>query len=170
MQLPEETDWPIIQEIHQERDRGAALIAAGFLDRKLTDAIKIHLSDEKETFNRMFKPSGPLGAFFNKAMLGHMLGLFGSETLGDFENIGRIRNRFAHEPYPIDFTDSQVVGLANKLSLFDRVWSTIPEPNTPKASDPRRRYLETISLAANFLHHRCQHPKGSQSFLVGIPF
>ena len=62
MQVPDQKDFPIFQEIFRERDRGAALIAAGFLDEKLTDAIKASFREDKDIHNKLFKPSGPIGA------------------------------------------------------------------------------------------------------------
>jgi len=160
MQLPQQADWPIFKEIFAERDRGAALIAAGFLDRKLTDALETCLRDDKEATNRMFKPSGPLGGTFNKALLGYTLGLFRKETLKDIEVIGEIRNRFAHHPDPIDFASTYIRERVARLGLFDRVWGLIPAPEArpPKPEKPRDLYLETISLAANWLHHQATHP------------
>lgn len=159
MQLPDDKDWPVLKEMMAERDRGAALIGAGFLDRKLRDAIESCLRNDKDTQNRMFKPNGPLGGTFNKALLGYMLGLFRKETLTDIELIGEIRNKFAHEPDPIDFDYAYIKERALKLALFDRVWGQIPpEGRPPKPEKPRDLYLETVSLAANWLHHQATHP------------
>jgi len=160
MQIPDQNDWPILQEMMKERDRGAALIGAGFLDRKLREAIESCLREDKATRHRMFKPSGPFGGTFNKALLGYMLGLYRKETLDDIELIGEIRNKFAHEPDPIDFEFEYVKDRALKLKLFDRVWNEIPVPEArPKKPEKARGlYLETISLVANWLHHQATHP------------
>jgi hypothetical protein len=55
MQAPEQTDFSIIKEIFSERDRGAAVIAAGFLDSKLTEAIKACLRSDKDTAKQLFR-------------------------------------------------------------------------------------------------------------------
>jgi hypothetical protein len=59
----------IFQEIARERDRGAALIAAGFLETKLTGAIKACLRPDGSILNKVFKPTGPLGPFGTKSKL-----------------------------------------------------------------------------------------------------
>src|SRR5437899_1416447 len=76
LQLPEQKDFPIYAEISKERDRGAAVIAAGFLDTKLTDAIKACLRSDSDTAKKLLKPTGPLGAFGTKIDLGYMLKLY----------------------------------------------------------------------------------------------
>ena len=56
MQIPEEVDFPIIKEILGERDRGAAIVATGFLEAKLTDAIKACLRDHADTPGNCLDP------------------------------------------------------------------------------------------------------------------
>jgi hypothetical protein len=53
----------------------------------------------------LFRPTGPIGAFGNKGLLGFMLKLYRLETLADLTLIGEIRNRFAHNPEPMTFGD-----------------------------------------------------------------
>ncbi len=100
MQVPDMKDFPIFKEITIERDRGAALIMAGFLDAKLTDAIKACLRSDKDYLTKLFKPGGPIGAFGTKVDLGYLLKLYRKETRRDLEAVVTIRNRFAHAPEP----------------------------------------------------------------------
>jgi len=159
MQLPDQKDWPILKEMMAERDRGAALIGAGFVEAKLKDAMETCLRNDADTFNQMFKPGGPIGELGNKALLAYMLGLIRKETKEDFKLIGLIRNRFAHRPEPTDFEEQAIKGWCKELGLFDRVWGMVPpEGRPPKPTEPRDLYLETISLAANWLHHQATHP------------
>ena len=161
MQVPDTIDFPIISEIARERDRGAAIIGAGFLESKLTEAVKACLRADKDTAKRIFKPTGPIGGFVNKALLGYMLGLYRKETLTDLELVAEIRNRFAHNPQPMTFGTDDVLALCEKLTLFRRVWSVIPDfPFSTRPLDQqsaRKEYLETVSLATNFLHHQAKN-------------
>jgi hypothetical protein len=174
VQVPDRIDFPIIREIMGERDRGAAIIAAGFLDSKLTEAIRACLRADKDTAQRLFKPTGPMGAFGNKALLGYMLKLYRKETLEDFLAIGEIRNRFAHIPEPMTFGATYVLERRQKLTLVKRVWSVIPDfPFPPRPLDEksaRTEYLETVSLATNFLHSQTNHANFRERSEELLPF
>jgi hypothetical protein len=168
MQIPEQADFPIIQEILNERDRGAAVVAGGFLEAKLTDAIKTCLRDDPDTARQLLKATGPLGAFGNKALLGYMLRLYRKETRNDLILIGEIRNRFAHTPEPITFASGYIRERCEKLTLYDRVWRGImPDFDFPQKpfdqQGARKIYLEVVSLAANFLHHWINNPAFRES-------
>jgi hypothetical protein len=161
MQVPEQEDFPIIKEIILERDRGAALIAAGFLEQKLTEAIRACLRDDKDTARQLLKPTGPLGALGNKALLGYMLRLYRKETRDDLVVIAEIRNRFAHVPEPLTFVDTYIRERCEKLTLYNRLHSIFPNftpPSKPHNQTVARNvYLETISIAANFFNHQAKH-------------
>ena len=163
MQIPDMIDFPIIQEILGERDRGAAVVAAGFLESKLTEVIEASLRDDREMATRLLKPSGPLGGFQNKVFLGYMLKLYRKETCDDLVLIAEIRNRFAHRPEPLTFDSAFIRERCEKLTLYQRVWSVLPKLDLParpySQAAARRMYLETISLAANFFHHQARHPE-----------
>ena len=98
MQAPDQADFPIIGEILTERDRAAAVVAGGFLEAKLTEVLRVSLRDDVDTARQLLKPTGPLGAFGNKVLLGYMLRLYRKESRNDMILIGEIRNRFAHRP------------------------------------------------------------------------
>jgi hypothetical protein len=162
MQVPQEADFPIIQEIMREKDRGAAVVGGGFLEAKLTELIQVVLRDDEDTARQLFKPTGPLGGFGNKVLVGYMLRLYRKETRNDLILIGEIRNRFAHRPEPTTFATDFVRERCEKLTIFERVWGEIP--GTPIPTRPydqksaRHIYLQSISLAANFFHQQIKNP------------
>ena len=160
MQIPEEKDFPIFREIAIERDRGAALIAVGCLDSKLTDAIKSRLRDDKDTRHKLFKSAGPAGAFGTKIDLGYLLHIYGKETRVDLEAIGKIRNEFAHKPDPIDFGTDDIRKLCDGLAIRNRFWSDVPGarvfPRPLTKEDAREEFIWTCSLIINFLHHEAK--------------
>ena len=175
MQIPDQNDWPIAREIYEERDRGAAVIAAGFLDAKLTAAVRGRLrQDDKDALKRMFKPSGALGGFANKAQLGYLLQLYSKETLADFLLIADIRNRFAHTADSINFGTVYVREQCEKLTLFRRIWSGFPDiefaPYPLNAVSARKEYLECAFTAANFLHSQAKHIDQGKPGLTYPPF
>lgn len=161
MQMPSKTDFPIFAEIARERDRGAALIAAGFLDIKLKEAVNACFRDDKDTVRKLTKSTGALGPFGIRIDLAYLLKLYRKETRDDLILIATIRNAFAHQPDPIDFGTKEICENCEKLTLMKRVWGMIP--NYPfnerpfKQATARHEYLESVSLAINFLDHQAKH-------------
>ena len=164
MQLPSVDDLPILVEIASESDRGAAVIAAGFLDAKLSEAIKACLRDDKDTSNKLLKATGPLGPFGSRIELAYLLRLFRKETRDDLLLISKIRNEFAHKHKPMNFGSREILKMCEDLGIIKRVWGFIsPEPPVNERpltrETARSEYLESVSIALNFLHHQARHPK-----------
>jgi hypothetical protein len=159
MQITGEVDLPIAKEIYAAPDRSAAILATSWLDEYLTVAIKTKLLDDKDTANKLLKPSGPLGNLVPKAELGYLLKLYGKETRDDLIHIAGIRNMFAHWTKTVDFGSRDIRQKCESLTLFDRIWSAHSEyEKTMKKSKPfsseisRTRFLDTIGLAVNMLN------------------
>jgi hypothetical protein len=70
------TEQAVIEEIERQTDRGAALIAAAFIDARLETAIKTRLDRQaNKTIAKLLHLSGALGSFAAKIDLGHALHL-----------------------------------------------------------------------------------------------
>ncbi|MEO6808839.1 MAG: transcriptional regulator, partial [Isosphaeraceae bacterium] len=85
----------------QESERGAALIAAAFLDDALLELLRAVLVDEPEIVTRLVgdetgSNNAPLSTFATRINLCYCLGLLDPDTQHDLKLIGRIRNKFAH--------------------------------------------------------------------------
>jgi hypothetical protein len=160
MQITGEHDLPVVKEVMAGPDRSAAILATSWLDDYLTAALKSKLLDDKDTANKIFKPSGPVGAFVTKAELGYLMKLYSKESRDDLINIGGIRNMFAHWTKTIDFGSRDVRKKCEELTLWDRIWSQHPNYEEMKAQRPRpftqvvarSFFIETIGMAVNFLN------------------
>jgi hypothetical protein len=76
----DEDEGGAVQELYTLPDRAAAIVAVALLDRRLEIALKQVLRDGERrkgetVYERMFRPSGPIGAFSTKISLGYMIGL-----------------------------------------------------------------------------------------------
>ena len=140
-------------EIHRAPDRSAAIIATAFLEEKLTAAVRFKLLPDKDTLDKLFKPSGPIGAYASKVEMAYLLALFSKETRDDLLLVGEIRNAFAHWTKLIDFGSSDIKPICEALTLYTRVFG--PKIDRPKPFDKRKardEFTETISIAANLCH------------------
>jgi hypothetical protein len=114
--LTKESQHETISEIAKSSPRAAAIVAAAFLDERLTAAIHSRLLPlSKEIKNRMFGDHGMRTAA--KVDLGFALGLYGQEALDDLTTIRKIRNTFAHKEEIRDFEHSEIDKLCKGLRL-----------------------------------------------------
>jgi DNA-binding MltR family transcriptional regulator len=110
-------DKPILAEIDNQTDRGAAIIAAAYLDERLSSAIKARLNDHPEAGKALFKSDGPLGSFSSRINLGLLMGVYDERTHKVLNTVRKIRNEFAHNTKPMNFDSGRVRDLAANLSL-----------------------------------------------------
>jgi hypothetical protein len=165
VQIPGQDDLPIAQEIYPAPDRSAAILATSWLDEYLTAAIKSKLLEDKDTANKLLKPSGPLGAFATKAELGYLLGMYSKQSRDDLIHISGIRNIFAHWIKTVDFGSRDVRPKCESLTLFDRTWSQHSNYEEMKSKRPRpftrviarEFFLETIGIAVTLLNWIKEH-------------
>lgn len=129
----------VIAEIESQTDRAAALIASSLLEDRLLKLIKSSAVGHIAIENKMFKGSGPLASFSAKIDLGFILGLFDAEVHKRQHTIREIRNEFAHNIQPVQFTSQRVVDLCANLAPSQ---TTLERSKHPKiASDP---YIQKI--------------------------
>ncbi|MBE7556685.1 MAG: hypothetical protein HS126_37015 [Anaerolineales bacterium] len=138
----DETHRQIIEELESQTDRGAAIIGASLLDRRLEEAIRVHLLDNKVT-EKLFDASQALGSFSAKIDLAYSLGLYGEKSYHDLNLIRKIRNEFAHFDTPLNF-DSQSVASRCAELWFPKNVEINNQPIAPK--EARAQYLR-----ANYL-------------------
>jgi hypothetical protein len=118
----------IASELQAQTDRGAAIIGAAIVDDFLTDALKNRLILTAEVAGRLFsyEANGPLAAFSAKINIAFAVGLIEGKQRADLHDIRRIRNRFAHIPEPLGFSDEQVVRWCSRLRTVDDQTRALP--------------------------------------------
>lgn len=117
-----------------ESDRGAAVLAHARFEHWLSKLLKSILSAQDEQTARalVFFQSR---TFWAKMRNAFALGLIDRKNFARLRTLNGIRNRFAHYPGAISFSDKEISRLCHSLEKG--------HPNTP--DDPRTRYMATFS-------------------------
>jgi hypothetical protein len=112
-----EADKPLLGEIENQTDRGAALIATAYLDERLLAAIKVRIIRDESLENKLFRGSGPLAAFSVRIDIGFMLGIFDAKVHKMLHTVREIRNEFAHKPEPRNFNSQRIKDLCKNIAI-----------------------------------------------------
>lgn len=106
--------------LKHESDRGSVLVGAAMLDESLARLLKaLFVTTEparKKSTAKLFGPNGPLSSFWAKLHFANALGLLYPKLHADLEIVRKLRNRFAHQMEPADFSDATVRHLVSLLS------------------------------------------------------
>lgn len=154
----------MINEIIEQTDRAAAIVAFAYLDEILTEVVQSHFYNYKhrgeDIRKTLFKGAGPLATFSARRRLAYLLGLFGPKTFADLERIAQIRNEFAHTRLVRTFKSQRIRNLCEALTtpIFGDF-----EPDdeiiklNPKLSKARSRYVNTIFTLCGTLRALSRH-------------
>jgi hypothetical protein len=161
--LPDQSLRSVTNEIERQSDRGAAIIAGAFVEDFLKDALRSRLrlteAHEEKTFSDLFGRGRPLETFSAKIDLGVILGIYRAEIHQDLHKIRRIRNEFAHERDPLDFSRQKIVDLCGALWLPDNLFIVVSDSGSSCPIDPRGRFIHTVKLMISVLHRATTNPQ-----------
>ncbi len=161
--LPDPSQRPIVEELEQQTDRGAAIIGAAFVESLLRQALESRLrlrtALEKRTARGLFATMGPLSSFSAKIDLGVLLGLYPEAVQGDLHRLREVRNQFAHEHEPRDFRFPKISEICAKFWLPHNLF-IIATGEGPQAcpADARGRYILTVKLLVSLLRRAVLTP------------
>ena len=130
----------IEDELAAQTDRGAAIIGSAIIEDFLSDALKERLILSSDLRKSLFKANGLLANFSAKIDMAFAVGICSTNLRADLHDIRRIRNRFAHTPEPLRFSDEEIAGWCSQFRTV-RIDS----------ADPRRRYLSLCSGISAFM-------------------
>jgi len=174
----------MIEEIANQSDRGAALIAGSYLEKRLEDSIKSIMWATEPVYKEIFEGTGPLATFSAKINVAYALGLYPKEIQEKCHLIRRIRNEFAHEIEPWTFNTESVRNRCRILSIpkflapegskqedFDVPSNALVRyrEQLSSAQTNRERYiafvvLMTALLASTIMQWTHREPKNVQAF------
>lgn len=138
-------DWnQLAADFHSESDRGAALLAAGFIENQLTVYLQDRIVD-KSLQSKLFGGMGPLSTFSAKAAFGRAFDFIPKNTFTRLEVIRAVRNHFAHHPLNSNFSTPEVVAAMASMPPINP-----GEPDLPEWTS-RDRYLFACALCAAYL-------------------
>jgi len=146
-------DWAdLAEQLGEETDRGAALVAAAFLDYLLAALIESFLVDDDKSSKALLKgPLAPLSGFSSRIAAAYSLGLISEDERHDLDIIREIRNHFAHGAARSTFSLKTIEQKVRKL----RVPRLVPK-NIFDAEhlEPRRLFINAAAMLSTFLEMR----------------
>jgi hypothetical protein len=162
-----EAEAEAFKKIFEDSDRGAAIVAASFVEEFLKQQILYLLRTDtaaKNVISKAFGSNGLLANFSNKIDLGFLLRLYGKKALAELDTIRRLRNDFAHNLEYQSFDTQSIATRCRNLTLVDGYFNPISErprlrqiPGMHYYEDdgastkaylekPRNRFLETCGI------------------------
>lgn len=112
----------IIKAMKDGKDSECAIIGASYIDKCLCNVLynKIPIEDKAFILKSLFlNEQNPLGTYSSRNKILYALKLIDDKTFNDIKNIGYIRNKFAHNYLVTVFSNSEVTGYCNKLTLWE---------------------------------------------------
>lgn len=128
--------------LNSESDRGAALMAAAFLDVELKEMLQFFFVEEKTIHERYFGYNGPCGAFSGRIDTAFLLGLISRSDQKDLTTIRKIRNDFAHVHEVISFDTPAIRDRCLNMS-----WR-----GGDVEGKPREKYVRSVMTVTSSIH------------------
>jgi DNA-binding MltR family transcriptional regulator len=145
-------DKPILDEIEQQTDRAAALIAVAYLEQRLEAAIKARTLRDDKVESKLYRGGGALGSLSVKIDLGLLLGVYTNKMHSFLHTIREIRNEFAHIPSPRDFKSQRIGDLTKnlyvvaKFRMKNKTTGQELSIDIDEAKTPREMFLNAVKL------------------------
>ena len=98
-------------------DRGAAILAATFLENGMEYAVSRRLPGSPKMFSELYDNNGLLSSFDAKISISEALEIYGPITKLNIHTVKHVRNTFAHASVPIDFQTPEIAAACNTLQL-----------------------------------------------------
>lgn len=114
-------DWnTMVPSFHGESDRGAAVLAGGFVDNYLAGYLRSKVVDQKVAED-LFQSFGPLSTFSQRIAIARAFGFISEVEYDNLTLIRKIRNLFAHHPFDTSFGTQAIASFAGNLSTWTMV-------------------------------------------------
>lgn len=128
--------FAIVDEMSEQSDRGAAILAGSILSVYLERAILTKFTPTSNCRRiKIFEGFGPLSTLSARIEIAYSLGLFDEAAYNRLNAIKDIRNEFAHSIEPATFESEAIKKLSKKL-IFE---------TNPPILDDRTKFLDAVS-------------------------
>ena len=112
-----DADWERFRQEHTKADdRSCAILLAAYLDNCLHVLVSSALLHVETTGKELLGDMMPLGTFSAKTKIAHCLNLIPSSVYKDINHIRTIRNLFAHQLHGLEFEQSPIKDIVDKLT------------------------------------------------------
>ena len=145
----------MVGSFHNESDRGAAVLAGGFVDNYLGVYLRSLVVDAKIA-DDLFQSLGPLSSFSQRIALARAFGLISKVAYEDLTLIRKIRNQFAHHPLDATFASPEISKLAAKLSEYN---TSAEAADSDLGKQARYAYLFSCGQACGGMYMRMERRK-----------
>lgn len=128
-----------LSEMNKETDRGAALVAASYLEERLLILLENFMIESADSSALLRGRNAPLGTFSARNNAAYCLGLLNQHEYDEIEVIRKIRNEFGHKWRGLSFDSQNIRDLTANLP-----WRGPPEVEATRT--PRVRFNFATSL------------------------
>lgn len=140
----------VVKMFHSETDRGAAVLAASFVEHYLAAYLRFFMVGDADA-GTLFGRFGPLSGFSQRIETAYAFGYLTATSRQDLNTVRKIRNHFAHHPMDATFDASPVRDLVENLSIPEKM--EVDSSGTEIIHDRKSRYLLSISMCVVELHN-----------------
>jgi hypothetical protein len=117
--------------LHGLDDRGLVLSLAAFAEDALGFLLKSYLLDSPVSLKLIEGFNAPLGTFSSRINAAYALRLITKDQFNDLEKLRKIRNEFAHNWQPLNFSDSKISNLIKGMN-YSGIEGRFPETQSEK--------------------------------------
>jgi hypothetical protein len=126
-------------------DRAIAVVGAAFLDSILERTLLNFMVDDEKEVAKLVE--GTLGTFASRVTATYCLGLICKTVRDDLRNIGKIRNKFAHEVHT-SFDQESIRAWCRALRWHEFSMMT----KTPTEASPREIFMVSVNQLSSYLN------------------
>jgi hypothetical protein len=156
-----------VGRFHEESDRAAAVLAGGYLDAFLEDALRSTFVSIARV-DALFEGQGALRSFASKIALAAAMGIVTEPLARDLDIIRKVRNHFAHHIWDASFEAPPVSQWCKAIGIVDSAVDEKTGARVVDKSPPRIRYLLGVGMATMMVAHSKIVPAEFRERMTGI--
>lgn len=98
----------IVRDIMKGSDRVAAIVGCAFIEELLRERLKKQFGHDRDAFENVFGPNGPLGGISAQARFAYTAKTISRVTRDKILAVAKVRNKFAHKSKSPAFDHSEL--------------------------------------------------------------
>jgi DNA-binding MltR family transcriptional regulator len=156
-----------VGKFHDETDRAAAVLAGGYLDAFLEQALRSTLEPGAYT-EQLFEGDGSLRSFSSKISMLYALGIASESSCRDMDLIRKTRNHFAHHIWEAAFDAPPVSQWCAEIRIVDSAVDSTTGQKVTYQGPARLRYLLAVGHLVMKIAHSPKIPASMRQLITGI--
>lgn len=153
--------------INHQNHLACVLVTTSYLELCLSSLLRRYFVETSSTADEIFdyKTNGVLTDISARSKMAYCLGLISSEIFTNLNEIGNIRNRFAHTHPELTFADADVQGICAKLKLPAMTGLQVTAPTTDPAT-PSTGATKATEISPAEFEEKYSDPKDRFAFIA----